>query len=65
MGRQGVNVASFRVRYTDGGSEVIQAAAWAERGGFHEFYVWMGDKPIVTTRLASEPIGDVEILDAN
>jgi hypothetical protein len=62
--RRGARVASFRVRYHDGGSEVVQAAGYAERGGFHDFYVWMGDTEIVTTRITSEHITVIEALDA-
>ena len=52
----------FRVRYCDGGSEVVQAADYLERDGFHEFYVWMGDKPMLTTRIDSEGIAEVETI---
>jgi len=57
-------VASFRVRSHDRGSEVIQAAGYVQRGGFHEFCVWMGDTEIVTTRISSEHITGIELLDA-
>ena len=57
-------MASFRVRYHDGGSEVIEAAGYVQRGDFHEFSVWMGDTEIVTTRITSEHIIGIELLDA-
>jgi len=58
-------VAEFRVCYFNGGSEVIQAADYLERDGFHEFYVWMGDKPMLTTRIESQGIAEVEAIATN